>query len=342
MPLRQEQGAPVEQRVARRGRAGRRGRAQRGLGDGPHSGRAVPVARPHRGPERLEVRLASQADGHRLEASGRVGQTAAPPRPRGTGRRRSVRAASRRGRARARRAPRRRPRRAVSAPRRAHRHRAWRWPPPAAACARRDGSGDSVAAALQERGGGGEPAAGLRAARGALQLRGDPFVRSRRRLGQVPRATVRVDLRIGRLRQREVHRLALLRRGRPVDRRAHERVTEPSPARRSPAAPRSRRRPPPEPDAELLGRAPHQQRVADRLRRRHQQQQPRVLAGAPRVAARKLSSIRPGRGMAPSRARTRPPAASRSAPAAAPAGPAGCRASRRRAGRGRARRAGPG
>ena len=75
MPLGQEQGASVEQRVGRRRRALRRGRAQRGLGDGPRSGRAVPAACPHRGPERLEVRLASQAGGHRLESSGRVGQT---------------------------------------------------------------------------------------------------------------------------------------------------------------------------------------------------------------------------------------------------------------------------
>ena len=92
----------------------------------------------------------------------------------------------------------------------------------------------------------------------------------------MPRAAVRVDLRIGRLRQGEVHRLALLRRGRSVDRRAHERVTEHHPLADRPAALSrlGRRR---EPDAEPLGRAPHQQRVVDRLGRRHQQQQPRVL-----------------------------------------------------------------
>ena len=131
--------------------------------------------------------------------------------------------------------------------------------------------------ALQERRRGGEPAARLRPAGRALELHGDLLVRSRRGRSQMPRTTVRVGLSIGRLRQRQMDRPAILHRRRPVHRRAHQRMPERHPLadRQQPVRLRGLRgrRPDPEP----LGRAPQQQRIADRLRRRDQQQTPRVL-----------------------------------------------------------------
>ena len=53
-------------------------------------------------------------------------------------------------------------------------------------------------------------AARLGAAGRALELHGDVLVGSRRRRGQMPRATVRVGLPIGCLRQRQVDRAAFL------------------------------------------------------------------------------------------------------------------------------------
>ena len=142
--------------------------------------------------------------------------------------------------------------------------------PPRRVLRQRDG-------ALQERRRGGEPAARLRPAGRALELQGDLLVRPRRGRGQMPRTTVRVGLPIGRLRQRQMDRAALLCRRRPVHRRAHQRMAERHPLadRQQPVRLRGLRgrRPDPEP----LGRAPQQQRIADRLRRRDQQQTPRVV-----------------------------------------------------------------
>ena len=66
---------PVEQHVAAAGEPVRRRRAQRGLGDGSAS-RPAPSRSPAHiaAPQRLEVRLASQADGHRLEPPRRACQ----------------------------------------------------------------------------------------------------------------------------------------------------------------------------------------------------------------------------------------------------------------------------
>ena len=131
--------------------------------------------------------------------------------------------------------------------------------------------------ALQERSGGGQAAARLRPDGRALELQGDLLVGSRRRSGQMPGTAVRVDVPIGLLRQCEMDRPAFLRPRRPVDGRARQRVTEPrlladreQPARLDVIGGRRR-------DAELRGRAPEQQRIAERLRRREQQQAPRVV-----------------------------------------------------------------
>ena len=180
-----------------------------------------------------------------LEASSPRRPDAAPPRPRGTGRRRSVRAASRRGRARARRAA--SVSTAPSSLSAASSAPASRLAPAAASsrAARRAGSGDSVAAALQEGGGGAEPAASLRAGGRALELHGDPLVRGRRRLGEMPRAAVRVepaDRSPPPARGAPPGAPAPSPTGRPPSARADDGR---SPARRSPATPLSRRRPRP-------------------------------------------------------------------------------------------------
>ena len=113
--------------------------------------------------------------------------------------------------------------------------------------------------------------------RPSARASGDLLVGSRRRSGQMPGTAVRVGVAIGLLRQCEMDRPAFLRRSRPVDGRAGQRVTEPrqladreQPARLDVVGGRRR-------DAELRGRAPEQQRVAERLRRREQQQAPRVV-----------------------------------------------------------------
>jgi hypothetical protein len=54
--------------------------------------------------------------------------------------------------------------------------------------------------ALQERGGSGEPAAGLRSVCRLLELQGDLFIESQHRRSEMPGATVRVGLSVGRLR----------------------------------------------------------------------------------------------------------------------------------------------
>ena len=182
--------------------------------------------------------------------------------------------------------------------------------------------------ALQERRRGGEPAARLRPAGRALELQGDLLVGPGGGRGQMPRTTVRVGLPIGRLRQRQVDRAAILHRRRPIHRRAHQRMPERHPLadRQQPVRLRGLRgrRPDPEP----LGRAPQQQRIADRLRRRDQQQTPRIVSQrleSPDEALLDPSCQRRARPAA----RTRPPTASPSTPAAAPATPADSRASRR-------------
>ena len=101
-----------------------------------------------------------------------------------------------------------------------------------------------------------------------------------------------------------------------------------SPARRSSATRRLRRSGGRRADSEALGRPPEQQRIADRLRRRDQQQTPRVLRQ--RLESSNEALLDPSRERLCVRAaQTRPPTASRSTRAAARATPAGSRGSRR-------------
>src|SRR6266550_1229514 len=67
---------------------------------------------------------------------------------------------------------------------------------------------------------------GLSAARRALELGRDVLVEPRRRLGKMPSAAIGIDLGIGRVRQRTMHGLPLLRRGGPIRGRADQRVTK--------------------------------------------------------------------------------------------------------------------
>ena len=73
MPLGHEERERIEQHVARCGRAGGGG-ASSAARQGSACRRPFAVAHQERGSERLEVRLASQAVGHRLEASCRACQ----------------------------------------------------------------------------------------------------------------------------------------------------------------------------------------------------------------------------------------------------------------------------
>ena len=90
----------------------------------------------------------------------------------------------------------------------------------------------------------------------------------------MPGASIGVQLRIGDLSQRCMHLLPLLRQGRPVDRRPHERMPKPySRAELDQARlDRGRRRFGANP--EVRGNSPHQCLIADRLGRRDQQQAP--------------------------------------------------------------------
>ena len=83
---------------------------------------------------------------------------------------------------------------------------------------------------VQERRGRGQAAPGLRPARRLLKLDGDLLVRPGRGLGPVPGPAIRIDLRIGHLRQRSMDLLAVRERRRPVCRRAQQRMPEPDPA----------------------------------------------------------------------------------------------------------------
>ena len=188
---------------------------------------------------------------------------------------------------------------------------------------------------LQERGRGGEAAARLRPARRELELARDLLVGPGGRSGQMPRATIRIDVAIRHLRQRQVGRPALRRRRRTGRRPSAPADGGRSRARSSASSPSvastARRR-----DPEAFARALQEQRIADRLGRRDEQQTPRVVGEGlepPDVAL--LDPL--ARDRAPPASRTRRPAASASALGAARAARAGCRASPRGSGRAPAR-----
>ena len=129
--------------------------------------------------------------------------------------------------------------------------------------------------ALEERRRRGEPAARLRPAGGPLELRGDRLVGPGGGLRPMPRAPIRVGLGIGRLRQRSMHRAALVERGAAVDGRAHERMPEPHVRTQRHELRGRRGRGRVRVDTEPRRRPPHQRRVADGLSRGDQQQPPR-------------------------------------------------------------------
>ena len=135
--------------------------------------------------------------------------------------------------------------------------------------------GRQLGGALVERGARRQAAPRPRAAGRALQLGGDVLVEPGRRLGAMPGAAIGIDLGVGRLGERAVDALALLRRGRAVDRGAHERMPEAHLRAELDQARRRRRRRRVGRDPERGRRPPHQQRIADRLGRRDEQQQPR-------------------------------------------------------------------
>ena len=90
----------------------------------------------------------------------------------------------------------------------------------------------------------------------------------------MPGAAVRIELRIGHVRQRAVRVLSLLQRRRPVCHRAHQRVTKPHPSTELQQAGLGGRRRSLGRDSETLGCPPHQQRFADRIGRCELQQPP--------------------------------------------------------------------
>ncbi len=109
----------------------------------------------------------------------------------------------------------------------------------------------------------------------ALQLGGDVLVEPGRRLCALPRPAIGIDVGVGRLRERLVDAPAVLRRRRPVDRGPHERMAEShlgAELDQSGLGGRDRRA---RPDPQRAGRLPDEQRIADRLGRRDQEQQPR-------------------------------------------------------------------
>ena len=171
----------------------------------------------------------------------------------------------------------------ANSPSAASRSPASRFAPAAASSALRAvrGLGRERGGALEEGSDGRQSAARLRPPRGTLELCGDVLVGHGRRLRPVPGAAIRVDLRIGRFRQRAVDLAALLRPGRSVDGRANQRMTEHHSRRRASSRPsdstavRGRLG-----DPEPLGRPPHERRIADRVGRRDEQQAPRVAREA--------------------------------------------------------------
>ena len=179
---------------------------------------------------------------------------------------------------------------------------------------------------LQERGCCSQSSAGLSAPRRALKLGGDVLVKPRCRLGEMPSAAIGVDLWIGRIRQRAVDGLPVLRRRRPIW-PIDQWVTKRHPrADREQTVAVGRRL---HADLEPPGGSPHQYRVADRLRRRHQQQ-PLGLRREPREPCAEAVLDPPREAGCVQQTEIRPPAQPASDPAAAPTTPAGRLASQRR------------
>ena len=136
------------------------------------------------------------------------------------------------------------------------------------------GSGVSSAARCRNAAAADSPPARLRPVGRALQFAGYGLVGPVGRTSAMPRPAIRVQPRVGRVGEGPMD-LASLGCGRgPVGGRTDERMTEPHARADLDQACRLGRSRRLGPDAELLGRAPQQRHVADRLRRRQQQQAP--------------------------------------------------------------------
>ena len=160
-----------------------------------------------------------------------------------------------------------------------------------------------------------------------LQLRGNRFVQRRSCVCEMPRPAVGVGLEIGRLGESPMCPLAILRRCRPVNGRAHERMTESHPAAELDEPRRRRRFRRIGCHAQGLGRMPDDQGIADRLRRCDEQEL-RAARGKSASAAFGSSPRCDPRAPRRGEARTHRPARRVSAHAGAPSAPAGYRASR--------------
>jgi hypothetical protein len=138
------------------------------------------------------------------------------------------------------------------------------------------GSAGQARRLLQECRRRGPAPARLRSASQALELPGDILIGAGRGEGPVPGPTVGIPLRIGDLRQGAVHVVSLLKRRRPVGRRAHQRMPKPHPGAELQQPSLGCRRGSRSPNSQPLGRPPHQQRLADRIGRRQLHQTPRL------------------------------------------------------------------
>ena len=319
------------------GRGGPRGRpAERLARDVVQAGGASERAREQRRAPGVEVGLARELRVERLERLRGAQQQRRRVAAAALERTRPRRAAGPGARAGARRAARPRPWPAAAARRRTRPPPGWR--------RRRRARGPLGAPGRRSA----PPLAGGRPPRAARPPRAcarPPRARARaprpRPVPRPPRRGARRDGRdrgpVGRLRQREMGRPALGRGRGAVDGGAHERVAERHAlADRQQAVGRvagRRGR-----DAEPLGRAQQQQWISERLGRRDEQQQPRLLGERLEPADEALLDP-PRQRVRVRAARTRRRAAWPSGLAAARAARADCRASPRRSGRARARRA---
>src|SRR6185436_5658452 len=134
--------------------------------------------------------------------------------------------------------------------------------------------GCQLRGSLQESGRCGETSSCLRPRCRKLELGSNVLIKRRRRLRTVPCAAIRVDLPIGRFRQREVNLSSLGRLGRSVHGRPYKRMTERNRTVQSQqpfqlGCLHSRLR-----DSELLRRAPQKRWIAERLCRRQEYQLP--------------------------------------------------------------------
>ena len=274
--LREPRRKTVEEEVGRSWRLSSRRGAPSGRGHLTRADAAIEAAGEDRGSERFQVRLARQSGVEWLELLGCIEKqgrsvAAAPEREHDLG----AQASEPRALKLVQRAPLRSRQELLRGLRRTGLELRLRCGErPATASGRIRGQ---LGCSLEERGRCGDAAARLRAPGRALQLVGQGLVETRSRVRAMPRAPIGIGLGIGRLGEREVHLTAVRNGCRLVDRRAHQRVTEPHKGTEvdqpgglgGSCGVRS--------EPEPVGRAPQQGRVAHRLGRGRQQQSPGVV-----------------------------------------------------------------